>query len=105
LSRIGIILCTIYAAITVVCLTLTFSADDFKSQYVFLQLPIALQLAGLDALGLIPFLRKISWTGAYLLLAFPSFIFLYSLGWLIDGWRSNSSIKRDALKRAPYVKR
>jgi hypothetical protein len=105
LSRTGIILCTIYAAITAVCLVLAFSADDYKGQYVFMQLPIALQMSGLDALGLLPLLRKVSWVGAYLLLALPSFIFLYLLGWLIGGCRSNSSIKRDALKRAPYVKR
>ena len=105
MSRIGIILCTIYAAIIAVCLALAFSADDHKGQYVFMQLPIALQMSGLDALGLLPLLRKVSWIGAYLLLALPSFMFLYLLGWLIDRWRSNSSIKRDALKRAPYVKR
>jgi hypothetical protein len=84
LSRIGIFFCTIYAAITVICLALAFSADDFKGQYVFMQLPIALQMAGLDMLGLIHLLRKVSWIGAYLLLALPSFIFLYFLGWLID---------------------
>lgn len=91
MSRIGFLLCTTYAAIIAICFALAFSADDFKGQYVFLQLPIALQMAALETIGLTPLLRDVSWTGTYLLLALPSFMFLYLLGWLIDMARSTLS--------------
>jgi hypothetical protein len=88
LSRIGFILCATYTTIIAICFALAFSADDFKGQYVFLQLPIALQMAALETFGLTHSLRDVSWTGAYLLLALPSLMFLYLLGWLIDTGRS-----------------
>ncbi len=97
MSRIGKVLCLIYALIIVACFTVAYSADgDFKGQYVFLQLPIALQMFGIDAIGLSSKLQNLSWVGAYVLLGLPTFLLLYFVGWAIDGRSSNPSFKRDA---------
>lgn len=96
MSRIGKILCLIYALIIIACFAAAYSADgDFKGQYVYLQLPIALQMAGIHAIGLSSKLQNISWVGAYALLGVPTFLFIYFVGWAIDS-RSNPSSKRDA---------
>lgn len=97
MSRIGTTLCLIYALIIIVCFAFAYSADgDFKGQYVFLQLPIVLQMAGIDAIGLSPKLQNLSWVGAYGLLGLPTFLFLYFVGRAIDGHSYNQSFKRDA---------
>ena len=97
MSRIGKILCLIYASIIIVCFAFAYSADgDFKGQYIFLQIPIVLQMAGIDAIGLSPKLQNLSWVGAYGLLGLPTFLLLYFVGWAIDGRSSNPSFKRDA---------
>lgn len=102
MSRIGLFLCALYATAIATCLAFAYDAgNDFKGQYVFLQLPIALQISLMQELGLISHLRHISWVAAYLLLGLPAFALLYFVGWLIDRCRSNSSFKRDTLKRAP----
>lgn len=101
MSRIGKILCLIYALIIIGCFAVAYSADgDFKGQYVLLQLPLALQMAGINAIGLSPQLQNLSWVGAYVLLGLPTFLFLYFVGWVIDRRSSTPSFNRDALKRA-----
>ena len=95
MSRIGKTLCLIYALVIAVCIALAYSAGgDFKGQYVFLQLPIVIQMAGIDAIGLSPKLQNLSWVGAYALLGLPTILFLYLVGWVIDGRSSNPSSKR-----------
>ena len=85
LNLVGIILCIIYALIMLICLAIAYSADaDDKGQFVFLQLPIAFQMAGLHALGLSTLLRDISWLAAYLLIGVPTFLSLYFLGFFIE---------------------
>jgi hypothetical protein len=97
MSRIGKILCLIYALIIIACFAGAYSAEgDFKGQYVFLQLPIAIQMAGINAIGLSSKLQNLSWVGAYALLGLPTFLLLYFVGWAIDGRSSNPSFKRDA---------
>jgi len=97
MNRIGKILCLIYALIIVICIAFAYSSGgDFKGQYIFLQLPIVIQMAGIDAIGLSPKLQNLSWVGAYGLLGLPTFLFLYFIGLAIDGRSSNSSFKRDA---------
>jgi heme A synthase len=101
MSRIGKILCLIYALIIAICMALAYSAgSDYKGQFVFLQLPISIQMAGGYAIGLAQKLPNISWVVAYALYALPTFVFLYLIGWAIDGRNSNPSIKR-----TPNVKR
>ena len=85
LNLLGVILCIIYALIMLTCLVMAYSADgDNKGEFVFLQLPIAFQMAGLHALGLGIFLREISWLAAYLLIGVPTFLLLYFLGFFIE---------------------
>jgi hypothetical protein len=97
MSRLGLFLCALYAATIATCLAFAYDAgSDFKGQYVFLQLPIALQMSLLQELGIASQLRHISWATAYLLLGLPTFALLYIAGWLIDRCRSNSSFNRDA---------
>ena len=94
MSRIGKTLCFTYALIIAVCITFSYSAGgDFKGQYVFLQLPIVIQMAGIDAIGLSPKLQNLSWVSAYGALCLPTFLFLYFVGWAIDGRSSGSPFK------------
>ncbi|MFD0913184.1 hypothetical protein [Methylophilus luteus] len=92
MSRIGKMLCIIYALFMIACFAIAYSAEgDFKGQYVFLQLPLALQMAGIDAMGLSSELQNLSWIGAYALLGLPTLMILYFVGWMIDG-RSSKKI-------------
>jgi len=94
MSRIGKTLCLTYALIIAICIAFSYSADgDFKGQYVFLQLPIVIQMAGIDAIGLSPKLQNLSWVSAYGALCLPTFLFLYFVGWAIDGRSSGSPFK------------
>ncbi|MGB4811598.1 MAG: hypothetical protein WBP13_03825 [Methylophilaceae bacterium] len=98
MSKIGASLCSFYALIILLCLYLTYTAGgDYKGQYIFLQLPIVLQMAAVQALGLSKFFTNLSWVGAYLLFALPTFILLYGLGWLIDGRRGKPTAKLEKL--------
>ena len=95
MSRIGISLCLVYALIIFASFAFAYSADgDFKGQYVLLQLPIALQMAGIHALGLSSNFQNFSWIGADVVLGLPTFMLLYLFGWAIDSCSSNPSIKR-----------
>lgn len=91
MSRIGLFLCALYAITIACCIVLSYSASgDFRGQFVFLQLPIALQGAVLQALGLDQFLGQLSWVAAYLFIGLPAFAFLYFTGWSISRLLSNS---------------
>jgi hypothetical protein len=92
MSKTGSILCGIYAAVIIICIAISASADgDFKGQFVFLQLPIALQLALVQELGLIEFFKEMTWFPAYLILGLPTFGLLYLLGLLMDGRRYDNT--------------
>lgn len=66
-------LCAIYIVVAAACVAFAFNASgDPKGHFVALQLPIALQLALLDALGLGMFLEHLSWVSAYILLGIPT---------------------------------
>ena len=84
MSKVGIGLCVLYLAATACCVFSSLGAEgDPKGQFVLLQLPIALQLGALDAIGFRPVLRQLSWAGAYALLVPPTLAGLYGLGWLL----------------------
>jgi hypothetical protein len=96
MSRVGLFLSALYAAVIVICLAFAYDAgSDFKGQYVFLQLPIALQSSLLQWLDHTSSIGHLSWAAAYLLFGLPTFALLYLVGWLIDRCRSNLSFKRD----------
>ncbi|TFW73188.1 hypothetical protein C3Y98_00895 [Methylotenera oryzisoli] len=69
------------------------AGGGFKGQYVFLQLPIVIQMASIDAVGLSPKLQNLSWVSVYGALCLPTFLFLYFVGWAIDGRSSGSPFK------------
>jgi hypothetical protein len=84
-SKIGIFLCSFYAIIIIACICFTLSgSSDNKGRYVFLQLPIAIQMDMVVKIGLAPWLEHINWLMAYILLASPTFFLLYGLGYVIE---------------------
>lgn len=88
MSRIGVVLCALYAVVIAACFAFAYSAGgDFNGQFVFLQLPIALQGALLHEFGLGSFLGSLSLVVAYTVLGLPTFALLYLVGWLMDGRR------------------
>ncbi len=85
MSRLGIIFCSIYALIIVVCFAFAFLAGfDFKGRFIFLELPLTAQIAIIDAIGLSSQLQNLSWVGAYIILGLPTFVVLYFIGKAMD---------------------
>lgn len=84
INRTGLVFCALYVVATCTCFALAFSSGDFKGRFVFLQLPIALQLSVLSSLGLGPLLTNLSWVAAYVVIAIPTFGLLYFSGWFIE---------------------
>lgn len=81
MSRLGLALCALYGTIVGVCAALAItSSGDPKGRFVFLQIPIALQAAALDALGLEWLIEPLSWGAAYLVLGVPTLAVLYLAG-------------------------
>ena len=84
-SNTGAWFCGVYLAASSVCVTFAlWPGTDLKGRYVFLQLPIALQSAALQALGLARHLQGLGWLGAYLILGLPTLALLYLAGRLFD---------------------
>ena len=88
-SKIGITLSLLYFLITVTSIAMGLKAgNDFKGRFVFLQVPIALQMSLIDTLVhrfklKVP-LEKLSWFWAYVLLWIPTICLLYICGWWIE---------------------
>jgi hypothetical protein len=83
----GVALVGIYAFLTAVAVIAAFGASDFKGHFVFLQLPLALQMALMMELvprSLIAQLHDVSWAGAYLMIWPPTALVFYAIGSLID---------------------
>jgi hypothetical protein len=84
MSKFGTALCLTYLLAILVCLGFALTAHgDPKGQFVFAQIPIALQGSLAAALGFGPALARLSWPEAYLYLAGPTFVLLYAVGWVI----------------------
>jgi hypothetical protein len=84
MSKIGFILCFLYSLIAGLCVLASVSSTgDPKGEFVLLQLPLALQLAALDWLGLSSALSNLSWVAAYMLISPPTLALLYSVGWAL----------------------
>jgi hypothetical protein len=85
MSKLGLRLCFVYCLLSLVCVVSAVLAQtDFKSHFVLLQLPIALQGALVDAVGLARYLETLSWPFTYVLLGLPTLAALYVLGMLIE---------------------
>ena len=81
MSRLGIFFCAPYAIFIGACMAIvSLSQADYQSQFMYLELPIAGQLALLHWLGLERALAAISWPDAYGLFMTPAFILLYAAG-------------------------
>lgn len=84
MSKIGTALCITYLLAILVCLGCAMAAHgDPKGQFVFAQIPIALQGSLAVGLGFGPALAGLSWPEAYLYLAGSTFVLLYAAGWVI----------------------
>lgn len=83
MSRLGVILCAVYAVIIVLCVGITSGADP-KGKFVLLQLPLVFHDALIFKLGLNRYFEKMSWLETYLALVPPTFIFLYAVGFFIE---------------------
>lgn len=81
MSKAGLSLCALYAAVILGCVGYAVLGGlDAKSRFLFLQIPIVLQSALADQLGLLGMLQNASWITAYAIFAGPSFVLLYLLG-------------------------
>jgi hypothetical protein len=84
-SKVGSRLCLAYALLSAAFVAYgALAVSDSKGRFVFLQLPIVLQAAILDGLGLSPLLSGLSWPAAYLIIGLPTLALLYSFGALVD---------------------
>ncbi|PZQ29516.1 MAG: hypothetical protein DI562_08695 [Stenotrophomonas acidaminiphila] len=95
LSRTGLAFGLAYLALVGLCVWASVDADaagDPKGAFVFLQLPLAPQLAALDGLGLGPVLAGMSWPAGYLFVGVPTLVLLYLLGWLLS--RAAKAVRR-----------
>ena len=71
--------------ISTLCFALTFLPNaDFKSRFIFLQLPIVFQLSAIHAIGLTSLIQGLSWIGSYIILWIPTFFILYFFGKFLD---------------------
>lgn len=82
----GLGLSGFYLSLSIVLLVYgSFIVDDPKGSFVFKQLPIAIPIGMISAIGLASFLEKLSWFWAYFLLLPPVSLCMYGIGWLF-GW-------------------
>lgn len=88
MSKTGLSLCALYAAVILGCIGYAaLGSLDEKSRFVLLQLPIALQAALADRLGLSAILQDVSWVTAYIIFGGPIFMLLYLFGFSYDAVR------------------
>jgi hypothetical protein len=84
-SKLGLRLCFAYCLLSLACIVpAVFAKTDFKSSFVLLQLPIAVQAALASAVGLGRYLENISWPLAYVLLGLPTLLSLYAIGLFVE---------------------
>ena len=83
-NKIGLVVSSVYFIIVVACIVWAVAIDDPKGKFVILQLPLALQMAGLDALGILKYLPAMSCAMVYLLIGIPTLWFFYLIGVFFD---------------------
>lgn len=87
MSKIGLVLCFAYLGITALCAAFAidaFASGDTKGWYVFMQLPLAFQIALRHQLNLTSAFHELGWVSSYLLIGTPTLIVLYWAGWLLE---------------------
>ena len=84
ISKVGLVLALIYFFIAMLFVIYANILIDPKSKFVILQLPLALQMAGLHEIGLLKYITNISWTMAYIIIGIPTFLLFYLIGYFVD---------------------
>ena len=103
-NRLGLSLCAIYLALTLLLVWAALSTEgDPKGHFVLLQLPIALQLAVIDLLGLATYMREWSFPVAYLVFVPTTCIALYASGVAITYVWNRSKPLAVAIVLTPYA--
>ncbi|HDS1145472.1 MULTISPECIES: hypothetical protein [Stenotrophomonas] len=80
LSWTSIAVCTLYLALTAWLVLDAQANSDPKSAYILMQLPVMLQTAALNVIGMDAWLSGMSWTTVYLLVIPPTLPVLYAVG-------------------------
>jgi len=80
LSWTGIALCALYLALTTWLVLDARSNSDPKRAYILMQLPVMLQTAALNVIGVGRWLSGMTWITVYLLVIPPTLGVLYVLG-------------------------
>jgi hypothetical protein len=83
-NKVGLIVASIYFFIVLACIVWAVLIDDPKGKFVILRLPLALQMAGLDTLGILKYLPPMSWAMVYFLIGIPTLWFFYLMGCVFD---------------------
>jgi hypothetical protein len=85
-SKIGLVLCIIYALFTAACLYGAYSSSgDDKGWVLMMQLPLILVSSILNVFGLEErMLENLSWTAGYALFVPITFALLYIVGYLME---------------------
>jgi len=84
ISKIGLVLALIYLILLLACVVWAFTVTDPKGKFVILQLPLAIQMAGLDEIGILKYFTDISWTIAYVMIGIPTLLIYYCIGCILD---------------------
>lgn len=88
LSELGIVICSVYAALIVCCLAIGQLGAGLESnpqrELILSQLPLAFQMAFLKQIGLTALTESMSCFTSYIVLGLPSFPLLYAIGWLVN---------------------
>lgn len=85
MSRLGIVLCQIYAFIIAMCIVIALLKEgDPKGKFVLMSVPISLQQAALKELNIVIPRGQFYWLQAYVLIGLPTFMLLYFIGRLVD---------------------
>ncbi|PKV13135.1 hypothetical protein [Xanthomonas prunicola] len=85
LSLAGLAMCVPYAALIAFCQRFAHDPQvDDKTQLVWKQLPVMLQMMVADGLGLTRLPVQLSWATAYTLMVAPMFLALYLLGCVLE---------------------
>lgn len=105
ISWTGLALCTLYLLLSGWLVYEAQTAGDPKGRFVLMQLPIALQLSLLHALGLGAQVRGMGWAGSYLLLVPPLLAVLYTGGWLLGRIARRGIALATARRRGTFPQR
>ncbi len=105
LNRLGLSFIVIYLALTLLFVFFSIDADP-KGRFVMLQIPITLQLAVVDLLGLADYTQKWSFPVAYAIFIPAACLFLYASGVALSrAWTSSTFFKWFvvAIVLAPWI--